>query len=283
MIDLHIHSKYSDGILNITQIESEASKSNISILSITDHDNIESVDYIKKYKLSNVITFIPGIEMSTESYFFGDKIKIHLLGYNYDSNNKLLNKALLDIYSYRANANKEYILKLIKKFNYLSIDMFTDFDYGKHSWINKQILNRIYKTVEDSKINEIKEYLRGNKPHYIKYNFKIEEAIDILNNADGYSVIAHPHELKLSNNKLEELLKYLIDCGLKGIETYHNYASSEEVAYYHSLATKYNLYESGVSDFHNYENNQSIGCIYSELNYDNKFIKKLIKENKIKR
>ena len=38
MIDLHVHTNYSDGTWNLKKLLEEAEKAKIEILSITDHD-----------------------------------------------------------------------------------------------------------------------------------------------------------------------------------------------------------------------------------------------------
>jgi len=48
MIDLHTHIKYSDGTWNLKELLAEAQKSNIEILSITDHDSVESYYELKE-------------------------------------------------------------------------------------------------------------------------------------------------------------------------------------------------------------------------------------------
>ena len=54
----------------------------------------------------------------------------------------------------------------------------------------------------------------------------------------------------MDDYELEETLKKLIACGLKGIEVYHSGHSKEEIEKYLYLAQKYNLLVSGGSDYH---------------------------------
>ena len=61
-VDLHIHSKNSDGVLTPDEIFKIARKDNISIISITDHDYIEDYSYLaSKYG----VMYVPGIEFNT--------------------------------------------------------------------------------------------------------------------------------------------------------------------------------------------------------------------------
>ena len=65
MIDLHIHTKYSDGADSVIEVLEKSEKLGLKYISITDHDNckaykeLENID-IKKYYRG---TIIPGIEI----------------------------------------------------------------------------------------------------------------------------------------------------------------------------------------------------------------------------
>lgn len=278
MIDLHIHSKYSDGKYSIEEIVRKAQSKDISTIAITDHDNIESVKHIVDTLLLEKMLFVPGVELSTESFFFGDKMKIHLLGYGFNYQNQALINSLDNIYCRRANDNKEYIENLTELFNFINLDMFYNFDYGKYGWIRKLILESISSYINDDDIKILNDYLILNKPIYHDYNFKVEEAIEIINNAGGYPVIAHPFHLKLDNDRLRMFIEYLTNCGLKGIETYHNDSTIEQSKFYHSLAERYDLFESGGSDFHS----NNFGIVHEQLkNENNKLVKRLVLEKKV--
>ncbi len=278
MIDLHIHSKYSDGKFSVEEIVQKAQSKDISVISITDHDNIESVKCIVDKLLLEKMLFIPGVELSTESFFFGSKMKVHLLGYGFDYQDQDLINSLNDIYYRRASDNRVYVESLMKIFHFINLDMFYSFDYGKYGWIRKLILEQLSSYIDPEEMQTLNNYLCANKPIYHAYNFKIEDAIEMIINAGGYPVIAHPFQLNLDNDKLSTFIKYLVSCGLKGIEVYHNDSTNEQSAFYHRLAEMYDLLESGGSDFHsgNYD------IVHPQLNYDNnKLVKRLILEKKI--
>ena len=84
MDDFHIHSTYSDGLDSIDNLIQKTR--GFTIFSITDHNNIEAS---KKIKREN---FITGVELST--YFSGDEY--HILGYNFDANNKEITVTVTD-------------------------------------------------------------------------------------------------------------------------------------------------------------------------------------------
>ena len=48
MIDLHIHTIYSDGADTLTEVLKKAEKLKLEYISITDHDNCYAYDELKK-------------------------------------------------------------------------------------------------------------------------------------------------------------------------------------------------------------------------------------------
>jgi len=72
------------------------------------------------------------------------------------------------------------------------------------------------------------------------------EACEIIYEAGGIPVFAHPIDVEIS----DELTKELISYGLRGIEAYHRKHSPAVVEHYSTLAEKYGLIITGGSDFH---------------------------------
>lgn len=82
MIDLHIHSKYSDGTDSVVEILEKAQKRNLEYISITDHNTCSAYQElknieVKKYYKGKIIT---GIELNTIVL----DIPIEILGYDID-------------------------------------------------------------------------------------------------------------------------------------------------------------------------------------------------------
>ena len=91
-IDLHIHTTYSDGMLNPTAIVDTAIDCGLDVIALTDHDNVLShkiaQDYIDKNNLK--LEVIPGVEINTIYKGF----EVHILGYFMDKNNKAFNEMI---------------------------------------------------------------------------------------------------------------------------------------------------------------------------------------------
>ena len=91
LIDLHVHTCYSDGELTPDKVIKLAEKKNMNTIAITDHDTILGVKNISYSP--NTIKVIKGIELSAKV----DKGRMHILGYNIDTNNKELNDKMNEL------------------------------------------------------------------------------------------------------------------------------------------------------------------------------------------
>ncbi|MFA6423678.1 MAG: PHP domain-containing protein, partial [Patescibacteria group bacterium] len=89
-IDLQLHSTFSEGDLSPRQIIERAGKENLAVISLTDHNTIDGVAPAIQEGEKEKILVIPGVEIYTE---FSGK-RLHLLGYNFDLENKNLNDLL---------------------------------------------------------------------------------------------------------------------------------------------------------------------------------------------
>jgi predicted metal-dependent phosphoesterase TrpH len=96
------------------------------------------------------------------------------------------------------------------------------------------------------------EYLgQGGKAFFDKERLSPREAISRIRQAGGLPVVAHPVQLRTSNDaQLDLVIKDLVDLGLAGIEVIHSDHGPAEVERYAALAERYHLLKTGGSDFH---------------------------------
>ena len=92
-VDLHTHSKASDGSLSPSEVMERALSNDVDIVALTDHDTIEGVHEAMQYTEGKNIYFIPGVEISTS--WAG--VCIHVLGLNINPNDEQLKKFLLNM------------------------------------------------------------------------------------------------------------------------------------------------------------------------------------------
>ena len=104
-IDLHIHSKSSDGKFTVAEIIEEAKTRNIDFLAITDHDSIgcqtQAITQAKKAGIRYVTGVELNVTFSHPKYHEGKAVSLDFLGYQFDPNNKALESKLETMAKYR--------------------------------------------------------------------------------------------------------------------------------------------------------------------------------------
>ncbi len=267
--DLHIHSRYSDGMLWPDQIASAASKKGLHYISITDHDTVDSQYCIEELSKKYNIAIIPGLELSTE---FKDR-EIHILGYFINIYNKGLKQLLDDTREGRVNRAKEIIAKL----NSLGINIYYEEVMEEGISIGRPHIAKtlVSKGYANSTKEAFQQYLIKGKPAYVtRYKVNYKDALKLIINSNGVPILAHPGEIYKGIYN-EELIREFKVYGLKGIEVFHPSHSLKQTNDYYNLAKKYSLLITGGSDCHGSlsETEAIIGTYGIDENLTNKFIK----------
>jgi predicted metal-dependent phosphoesterase TrpH len=89
-------------------------------------------------------------------------------------------------------------------------------------------------------------FLKKGKPAWVpKFKMSALEAIDLVHQAGGVAVMAHP-----GLNRCDDLIPALADCGLDGLECYHTKHAHAESDHYLRIAEQQSLLVTGGSDCH---------------------------------
>lgn len=254
MKDLHIHTKYSDGEYAEDKIISEIVKAGITEFAICDHDTIEGSKKINDLIKSNNLNLIfhSGVELSCRIKEIGSGINIHLLVRDFDYKDKNIIKMI----------NKISLLRL-KKIQ-LMVDLIKDI-YGVE--IKNEEIAPVLKTTNSFGKPHMYRILcqHGNydRKEYYKNMDKLKsenlklDAKKVLNTLkdSGYDLtLAHPREVMkeydLNYSQLENIIKFLKDNGLNGLETLHTNNIGDDYDKFSQIAKKYDLKESCGSDYH---------------------------------
>ena len=262
MIDLHVHTKYSDGIDDFKDILKIAESKKIKILSITDHDNCDFYEKIKDINISDYYSgkIIKGIELKTVV----KGIPIELLGYGIDV--EYINKKLNKIYT--ENREKDFTIMERLHINCLKIgvkvdeDVIEKYDHSYryattylHENITRYEENRKF-ILSDKAWNDSTSFYRKymsdpNSHFYISNHDLLPDCTTIINlikEAGGLVFVPHIYIYgENSNMILEELTNnYNID----GMECYYSHFTDEQTKYLINYCHEHNLYISGGSDYH---------------------------------
>lgn len=263
-VDLHIHSNHSDGRFSPQKIVSIAAVRRLRTISITDHDNFSGVKKALRLCKAYDVEVIPGIELSVQK----DDRDIHLLGYYIDIENTRFSSYLAFFREERSKRAERIIEKLAKLRVYIGFDDVLQRANGAPIG-RVHIADVIVKKGYVTNIQEAFQYYIGDTAPASVSKVKIspEEGIQLIANAGGLSFIAHPG-LDITPAEIVELR----EAGLNGIETIHPRHSQSQQVYYHKLAEKYNLLESGGSDCHGDRFGESM---IGKLNVPYEFVSKM--------
>lgn len=247
--DLHIHTLYSDGVYSPEKIVDTAIDVGLQVIALTDHDNILSYqvakDYLKKENKEDQLEIIQGIEVNT----LYKNYEVHILGYFMDVNNSDFKNLLKTQQQARIKQTKEIINLLAKKegirikFEDIKKQVAEGGSIGRPH-IAKAITNA---GGTSSVIEAYAKYIHDDSPVYVqRKTVTPQDAVEIIYDAGGIPVIAHPHDLDIAESLIKELMQY----GLRGIEAYHRKHSPACVEYFSSMAEELGLIVTGGSDFH---------------------------------
>ncbi len=251
-IDLHIHSTASDGTLSPAEIFKLAQKLKLKAIAITDHDTIDGSKEALQAGIPSSVKFLTGVEISASSPpSISSAGSFHILGYSIRLDDPQLNKTLSVLQQARKNRNPQIVKRLNSMgFEFSLEDVASEIGDGQLG--RPHIARYLVKKGFVKSINEaFNKYLAQDKPAYVdKYRVDCSRAIEIILDAGGIPVLAHPILLNLDKNETINLFALLKDMGLKGVEVYYPEHPPDMIAFYSKLAQRYGLLKTGGTDFH---------------------------------
>lgn len=262
--DLHIHTSYSDGTMTPEEVVDDAIRQGVSAIAITDHDTTDGLVIACRHAEGKNLHIIAGIEFS--SYL--SPSEVHILGYFIDVNNVSLQKIIQQSREDRVNR----IYAMVEKLHKLQVNVDPQEILalaGRGSPGRMHVAEVIWQHGFCGTILEaFAKYLGDNKPAYVpKKTLTTQHAIELIRDAGGVSVLAHPG-LTQRDNIIEDLVKW----GLQGIEIYYPSHTPQAVSKYLKIAKKFNLAITGGSDFHG---ERRVNCPIAKVTIPGDLVSKL--------
>lgn len=247
--DFHVHTNYSDGVFTPEKIVDTALETGLEAVALTDHDNVLSYDVANKYLKSigkeNELEIIQGVEINT----LYKNYEVHILGYFMDTNNNDFQKLIKNQQEARVNQTHEIIELLDKKENIkISFESIMA-QVAQGGSIGRPHIAKAITSAggTENVLEAYSKYINESSPVYVqRKTVSPHDAVEIIYDAGGVPVIAHPHDIDIAETLIKELMSY----GLRGIEAYHRKHSPAVVEYFSSMAEKLGLIVTGGSDFH---------------------------------
>jgi predicted metal-dependent phosphoesterase TrpH len=247
LVDLHVHSTASDGSFPPAAVVRLAREGGLRAIALTDHDTIDGIDEALRAGRELGVEVIPGVEISAA---FGGE-SMHILGYFLDYRSGRLDERLAVLKQARASRNPKIIAKLNARGIPITMAQVARLSGGGQ--VGRPHIARAL--FDGGFVRTIQEafdiYLRhGGLAYVAKFRFQPEEALDMIREARGVPVLAHPFTLGVAPGVLENLLKELQAQGLAGIEVFYADHTPDQEAFYLKLSRELGLLITGGSDFH---------------------------------
>ena len=269
MIDLHIHTKHSDGNHIVQEVlimaEELRNSAGLQVISITDHDDVVAYQELKDNEIRQIYKgeIISGIELS----FNLDNRLYDLLGYDIDANK------MLELLDARANVDKKLERENKVLTEFINICHSKGIEHRKDLKVEVGNVHEAFNVVwndisnfdEHPKNKSFKEYINKDninvfhKKHFLnpdseffvnlaQYSPTLKEAVDMIHKCGGKAFLAHSFVYGLDD--VGEFIEYAVSCGIDGIEKYYSAHTEEQEKFIQEYADRYNLYISGGTDFH---------------------------------
>ena len=258
-IDLHTHTKRSDGKLTAEELLQKAADAGIGVLALTDH-NVTPPDLEELQAQFPTIRLVRGAEVSClYTTAEGKDVELHVVAICFDPRHP----KMLDVLGRSQMDRRPYIIALLENLAVYGIDIGT-YDSLRTANPDSRHIGRMHLAkamVEQGYVQTIEEafdvYLGafGQRKAYVKNPLKyasLEEAVDAIRAADGVPVLAHLYYYQLSEEENLRLVRrfkeFSGEAGAMEVE-YGRYPRElrDRLA---KIAEEYDLMPSAGSDYH---------------------------------
>ena len=257
--DLHLHTQFSDGTFTPEELVLHAQKGGLSCIALTDHDTVEGCARTAAACAAVKMEFITGAELTAEH----QDTEVHIIGYFLDTQNPALLARIATFQAVRQNRIHEMVAAL----NKIGIPLKVEAVFALANCRSPGRPHVARALVKEKLVGSLDEaferFLKKNRPAWVpKTKMSALESVDLIHQAGGLAVMAHPG---LNHN--DDIIPELVDVGLDGIECFHTKHSTSMSEHYLEIAEKHDLLVTGGSDCHGYSKGRPlIGTV--RLPYD---------------
>ena len=244
MIDLHLHSTASDGVLDPPALVRRVRAAGVRTLSLTDHDTMEGVPAAAAAAAELGLDFIPGVEITAVL----DRRDCHILGYFLAAAPAGLTRFLDAQRAVRLDRARAIAARLAELGAPIDIEALIRQASATRRVVTRPLIARAL--VEAGHARSMQEtfdrWLGDGRPAYVtRGGHSPADVVRTIAATGGVAVLAHPGLLRR-----DDLIPGLARAGLGGIEAHHADHGRSERERYTALAARFGLAVSGGSDYH---------------------------------
>lgn len=247
-IDLHTHSRASDGTQAPGDLVRAAAAAGLDVVALTDHDTASGWAEAAVVAEQVDIALVRGMEISTRHEGRG----VHLLAYLPDPTHPGLDAALGRILAGRSSR----VPAMLERLRSVGVDIdvadVRRVSGGTAATGRPHVADALVSLgVVGDRTEAFREFLNPGRPAYVdRYAASLVDVIDQVVAAGGVSVVAHPWGRHASGKPDEASLEALRERGLAGLEVDHQDHTTQDRERLRSIARNLGLVVTGSSDHH---------------------------------
>jgi predicted metal-dependent phosphoesterase TrpH len=252
MIDLHLHSTWSDGRLTPTQVVKRAAEQGLQAVAIADHDVVGGTDEALEAGQRFGVEVIPAIELTVS---WGRRV-VHLLGYGIDHAQPLLSERL-DTAERAMSLHVDTLLSELHEEGHTVPHSSLARAHSRYPTGTSVVLA----LTRERRLGQLKNPWRTlRRAAQQPVTASIEDGIDLIHRAGGAAVLAHPGKIVRGGPLLEaDQLRPLALAGLDGIECWSMAHRDATRDHFLSVADQLGIVATGGSDSHGRDGGVAIG------------------------
>ncbi len=262
VVDLHSHTRHSDGELTVSELLQHAVRHGVEIFSITDHDSVAAYREIPS---TIQMRILPGAEFSCQL----EGMELHLVALGVDVDSNALNNLIMRNQETRKERANWIIARLIKL-------GYPDISDSMQQLVTGEVVCRTHLAKALVKMGIAKDFKSAFK-RYLGRSGKvwrradwpgIQVVIDTIRQAGGKAVLAHPTKYRYSASKMSYIIEKFAQSGGDAIETNYAGLNLNHKAWLSRLAHSHNLMVSVGSDFHHMGQTWAVPGRFSQIAKD---------------
>lgn len=243
LVDLHLHSTFSDGLYTPAQLVDQAVAAGITVVALTDHDSLNGMPEMLAAGSNAGLKVITGVELGSQV----EGASVHILGYGVVLDNAALLENMLRLRHARETRLQKILGKLQERGLTVQVEECDPKNraVGRPHVAKAMVAKGYVATVQEA----FDKYLGRGKSCYVPQpKLSPAEAVALIHGAGGLAVLAHPEEV----GDKELVTRIFASVPLDGLEVFHPSARNLKGIYefWEKFAARRGKFITGGSDFH---------------------------------
>jgi hypothetical protein len=273
-VDLHTHSRFSDGSDTPTELVKTAHSIGLSAMALTDHDTQDGLSEARSAADGLGLEIVPGVEISCE-WVPGT---LHMVVLFLEPGAGPLQDRLEQLQEARARRNDLIVDRLVDLGVAITREEVAEEAGAGVAGRPHVAALLVRKGIVPDMRTAFDEYLGNGRPAYVaRRRLTPEESIELAVRSRALPILSHPYTMDLeSEAEFREAFTHLAEVGLAGIECFYPEYSPEERKAMVELTRSFGMVPSGGSDYHGtYKEGLQLGTGWGDLVVPNEVLDEL--------